>query len=328
MERKLESPATIQDNVEALCDHSDDETPIDLTTEEPSSEYHGADDRTRKQMNTKTNPDQSCTFAKEEAKRRSANVQERHRMQRMSGALQQLKDCLPDEFKLYNKKLSKIRTLRVAINYIRALDNMLKSTPTPVKQEQLPVCTPGPNVAYLTALGTCTPQSGHVNDTSDVTETRYPIPTPYSAYFPASPYWITGGLHTPVSRLGHLPKCYDTPIYPTPTHYTPDTTPGTATSMYGVYHADRSDCGPHRLSGVAKRLVRSSVYASPFGFGRNVNELDTSFLSAASEDGDVDGPDRFSNDCSFGMEGIYPLPTDNATPDRRMGHLGYRLGGH
>ncbi|XP_033744687.1 uncharacterized protein LOC117330490 [Pecten maximus] len=320
---------SLDKNDKDVLDESDDDEPIDLTMEcikeEPISETArstGERYRRRKVCEFQTS-NQKCVVS-EETKRRTANIQERHRMQRMSSALQNLKDCLPDEFKLYNKKLSKIRTLRVAIGYIRALESMLKSAPTPVKQEQLPIGTtgvPGPNAAYLAALGTCTPLAYPTPGTNDVMEAMYPNPIRYTPYFPGSPYWLTEGLQSPATRMLALPSCCETPIFPTP-----DETPGPATPkftpIYSKLPVHKSDAGSHRLSHVAKRLVRSSVYTSPFGDGRNTNELNTSFLSAGSEEvaesDEVAGRDRFSGDCCFAMEGVYPLPPDDITPDHHQ----------
>ncbi|XP_069142384.1 neurogenic differentiation factor 1-like [Argopecten irradians] len=310
-------------NDKDMSDESEDDEPIDLTLEcdtvkeELNSDsqertcFTGGRHTLRKALSSR----QRCIMS-EDAKRKMANIQERNRMQKMSSALQQLKDCLPDEYKLYNKKLSKIRTLRIAIGYIRALESMLKCTPTPPKCEQIPAGTPGvpgPNSAYLAALGTCAPLA---YPTPGPMETMYPNPLRYTPYYQGSPYWIPEGLHYQTPRMLTLQSCCDTPNYPTP-----DETPGSSSSkytpVYDKYPDHKSDIRSHRLSSVAKRLVRSSVYPSPFGDRRNNNELNTSFLSAGSEEmtEPEEGRERFSSDCCFAMEGVYPLPPDDATPD-------------
>ncbi|XP_060081383.1 uncharacterized protein LOC132560722 [Ylistrum balloti] len=323
-----------------LSDESNDDEPIDLTIEcigvkeEPNSDSQEKTENTatrymRKKARQLRTSHQRCMVS-EETKRRTANIQERHRMQKMSSALQQLKDCLPDEFKLYNKKLSKIRTLRVAIGYIRALESMLKSAPTPVKRDHFPIGTPGvpgPNAAYLAALGTCTPQHCPTPGTNSSMETLNTNPVMYPAYFPGSPYWITNGPQTPASRIMSLPSCYETPICPTP-GVTPGPITPKFTPIYDKHTVNKLDSRFHRLSSVAKSLVRSSVYSSPLGDRRNANELNSSFLSAGSEEvvepEDDGGRERFSSDCCFAMDGVYPLPSDDNTPDQhQIGYAGH-----
>nr|KAG5691832.1 hypothetical protein BaRGS_016644 [Batillaria attramentaria] len=72
-------------------------------------------------------------FSDEEAekKRVLANSQERERMNRLNRALNNLRKALPAEYSLYNRRLSKIRTLRLAINYIKGLSEMLQQDYTP-----------------------------------------------------------------------------------------------------------------------------------------------------------------------------------------------------
>ena len=60
-----------------------------------------------------------------ERKRVLANSQERERMDRLNRALANLRKALPPHFSVCNRRLSKIRTLRLAIRYIRDLSNML-----------------------------------------------------------------------------------------------------------------------------------------------------------------------------------------------------------
>ncbi|XP_070193889.1 neurogenic differentiation factor 4-like [Littorina saxatilis] len=60
-----------------------------------------------------------------EKKRVLANSQERGRMNRLNRALFNLRGALPSEFSVSNRRLSKIRTLRLAARYIRALGDML-----------------------------------------------------------------------------------------------------------------------------------------------------------------------------------------------------------
>lgn len=60
-------------------------------------------------------------------KRDLANQQERTRMHRLNSALKNLRNAIPYEFSKHppEKNLSKIKTLRIAIEYIRQLSKML-----------------------------------------------------------------------------------------------------------------------------------------------------------------------------------------------------------
>lgn len=60
-------------------------------------------------------------------KRIAANVQERRRMRKLNEALEQLRSVIPRDVNNQYRRLSKIKTLRLAINYIRYLDNELNS---------------------------------------------------------------------------------------------------------------------------------------------------------------------------------------------------------
>ncbi len=60
-------------------------------------------------------------------KRIAANVQERRRMRKLNEALEQLRSVIPRDTNNQYRRLSKIKTLKLAINYIRYLDNELNS---------------------------------------------------------------------------------------------------------------------------------------------------------------------------------------------------------
>ncbi|XP_074594223.1 uncharacterized protein LOC141849684 [Brevipalpus obovatus] len=64
-------------------------------------------------------------------KRDIANQQERTRMHRLNSALKNLRNAIPYEFSRQppEKNLSKIKTLRIAIEYIRQLTNVLNDIP-------------------------------------------------------------------------------------------------------------------------------------------------------------------------------------------------------
>lgn len=60
-------------------------------------------------------------------KRMLANRQERRRMYRLNAALEKLRQVIPTSFQQQSsKKLSKIKTLKLAISYISMLAKMLK----------------------------------------------------------------------------------------------------------------------------------------------------------------------------------------------------------
>ncbi|KAK3584882.1 hypothetical protein CHS0354_023467 [Potamilus streckersoni] len=71
----------------------------------------------------------------DEKKRLLANCQERKRMQRLNKALEKLRSVLPPQFQLYHRRMSKIRTLRVAMNYIATLTEMLAEHSQEKKQD-------------------------------------------------------------------------------------------------------------------------------------------------------------------------------------------------
>lgn len=60
-----------------------------------------------------------------EQRRLTANSQERIRMQKINSALEELKKCLPEQFHLHHRRMSKIRALRCAMVYIRNLSQLI-----------------------------------------------------------------------------------------------------------------------------------------------------------------------------------------------------------
>lgn len=61
-----------------------------------------------------------------EERRHTANIQERTRMKKLSKALDELRKCIPNEYHLSNRKMSKIRTLRLATKYIASLSEIIQ----------------------------------------------------------------------------------------------------------------------------------------------------------------------------------------------------------
>ncbi|ESO91487.1 hypothetical protein LOTGIDRAFT_153930 [Lottia gigantea] len=61
-----------------------------------------------------------------DGKRLLANSQERDRMDKLNSALEALRRVLPNETFLHNRKMSKIKTLTTARNYIASLSDMIR----------------------------------------------------------------------------------------------------------------------------------------------------------------------------------------------------------
>ncbi|XP_013776938.1 neurogenin-3-like [Limulus polyphemus] len=64
-------------------------------------------------------------------RRRTANARERYRMEKMNQAFEQLRQAIPqfpNAVGMNNSKLTKITTLRLAVNYIAALADILRKT--------------------------------------------------------------------------------------------------------------------------------------------------------------------------------------------------------
>ncbi|XP_076366848.1 uncharacterized protein LOC143255292 [Tachypleus tridentatus] len=67
-------------------------------------------------------------------RRRTANARERFRMDKMNEAFEQLRLAIP-KFPSVNSKLTKIKTLRLAVHYIATLSDILRKTDGKEKQE-------------------------------------------------------------------------------------------------------------------------------------------------------------------------------------------------
>ena len=70
-------------------------------------------------------PKRDLTEDEIEVKRVTANSQERCRMQKLNYALDCLRRCLPPQLQVCQRRLSKIRTLKLATNYISTLVEIL-----------------------------------------------------------------------------------------------------------------------------------------------------------------------------------------------------------
>nr|XP_034305787.1 pancreas transcription factor 1 subunit alpha-like [Crassostrea gigas] len=92
--------------------------PVDLTLADK-------DESEKKEKGTKKFDKLKLSEEEIEERRRSANYMERRRMKKMSTALADLRKCIPQQYHLYHRRMSKIRTLRLAIAYIKALKDIL-----------------------------------------------------------------------------------------------------------------------------------------------------------------------------------------------------------
>jgi hypothetical protein len=95
------------------------ESPIDLSIEN-ETEIVQKDKGTKKFDRLKLSEEEI------EERRRAANRMERRRMKKMSDALANLRKCIPVQHHLIHRRMSKIRTLRLAVAYIKALRDMLE----------------------------------------------------------------------------------------------------------------------------------------------------------------------------------------------------------
>lgn len=102
-------------------DDENDDADLGCSDDSDRDAEGGAGSRKRRKKERKV----SLSEEEAERKRVLANSQERERMDRLNYALASLRKALPPHFALGNRRLSKIRTLRLAIRYIRDLGNML-----------------------------------------------------------------------------------------------------------------------------------------------------------------------------------------------------------
>lgn len=93
-------------------------SPVDLTIADK-------EESEKKEKGTKKFDKLKLTEEEIEERRRSANYMERRRMKKMSSALADLRKCIPQQYHLYHRRMSKIRTLRLSIAYIKALKDIL-----------------------------------------------------------------------------------------------------------------------------------------------------------------------------------------------------------
>ena len=223
-----------------------------------------------------------------EQKRLCANAQERGRMQKINDALEQLRKCLPPQFHLYHRRMSKIRTLRLTMNYIRSLSELIHEDN--VRRHD----------AYRHTLGQ--PHAARdpcvikVDNQTPVDMTA--LQTPPATMVPYYPY--LGPLCTGMDSVEAM---YQTPPQLpqrqllNPRHLNFD---GTNTEKNGNNRtaiaflvAGRTDTPVKRqqpsnnttMTPFSRKSIKTETIPSPFQGQRNSSELDISFLSSTSESG-------------------------------------------
>lgn len=92
-------------------------------------------------------------------RRRTANARERHRMKEINAAFKTLREVLPRPSKMKDANLTKITTLRLAVDYIQALDDLLHNTEITLEP---PSSTPSSVTGTPLAAITATPGANHL----------------------------------------------------------------------------------------------------------------------------------------------------------------------
>ena len=244
-----------------------------------------------------------------ERKRLMANTQERVRMRKINKALDDLRKILPKEFNLYHRRMSKIRTLRLAMNYIKSLSDL-------IIQDNL-----RRNAQYNATSGYMHPQYPDMpltSTTSPEMDTRVPYsmsPMPFTTVIPFYPYLgpVCMGFnpsqspyHTPeqipVKRATNPRQLNFEPAsngdIPVPQ---PSCTDGVMETPVKSIRRDRCTgytYNRHLHHKQADIRIKAETIISPLLGQRNATEHDSSFLSSTS-DGPID--DRIE---------IVPLQTD------------------
>ena len=214
-----------------------------------------------------------------EEKRKVANVQERKRMKKLSKALEDLRKCIPVEYHLSNRKMSKIRTLRLAVNYIASLteiierDNLLKRQAYYLESQMLQS-----TYSYLVP----SPNFGHSVHNENVPSLEQPGFSPYRTPYSNHDHRLSK------RHLNFSPFCgkpsrisYQTPA--------------------------KQDTTPFRTSEMISRR-RTSTITSPLASDiRNINELSASFVSPTSDNDSGISQFQDSKEYTYTLDGISPL---------------------
>lgn len=233
-----------------------------------------------------------------EQRRLVANSQERQRMQKINSALEDLKKCLPEQFHLNHRRMSKIRALRCAMLYIRNMSQLLHED-NMRRQAQSQYAHA---VDYMRAMRD--PQYS-VPQEEDVVHSPVPAATgPYYPYLgplcidPEASMYQTPEQNPP----GHMyqPRPLDFSAQPENTNPIHDVTSSknnhdTDVLVAGIMETpikpkQRTLSRPRRYQALATPLrshiysVKSETFTSPLMGLRNDNELNISFLSDHARD--------------------------------------------
>ena len=246
-----------------------------------------------------------------EAKRMLANTQERIRMQKMNAALEELKKVLPPHVHAFQKRLSKIRTLRLAMNYIAWLSDM-------IQQDNARREAAYRHTLQIIQEQGCTPQ---FTPGGALMSCIYPYPQDDA---PVAPVFYAPAYATPQHTYINTPKglvnnsAFETPVqnpprqqprqlnfYTAPRQDLPSTNmvvlDGTAgnpvkieddekDNFIEITTAEPGEIVTPRISKLQK-FKKTETFISPFLASRNQNELDLSFLSTGSDN------NRDDNEC-------------------------------
>ena len=247
-----------------------------------------------------------------EAKRVLANTQERVRMQKMNVALDELKKVLPPHVHAFQKRMSKIRTLRLAMNYIAWLSDLIQKDNA--RRE----------AAYRHTLQFIPEQGGAPQFSPDgaLMSSIYPFPQEAAPVTPifytpayATPHHVyinsvhglanNSAFETPVQNpLRNQPRQLD--FYTTPRQDLPSVEFVEGTIVNPVKIEDDSHSEKENFIEISttepgeivtprmsklQKLKKTETFISPFLASRNQNELDLSFLSTGSDN------NRDDNEC-------------------------------
>lgn len=218
-----------------------------------------------------------------EERRHTANIQERTRMKKLSKALDELRRCIPTEYHLSNRKMSKIRTLRLATNYIASLSEIINRDNF-VKQQAFQFETQMMQSTYSYLA----PRSRNVTHSFTSYESSMSsCPTPVSPY------------HTPfcASSEQRLPRRH--------LNFSPFETPSRKFQGKEEYQTSvKSGMTPFRFPIFRNRTSTNSVF-SDF---RNLNELNASFTSPEIDVGRQTKEPKLPY--TYILEGVCPMTDD------------------
>ena len=230
-----------------------------------------------------------------ETKRLIANSQERVRMQKLNQALEELKKALPPHFHVYQKRMSKIRTLRLAMNYIAMLSELIQRDnarrETAYRQ----------TLQYIQEHGHIpqfSPDGVLVNSIHPMAPDYVPVAMAPSFHTPGfvTPY------HTYVSTMYGLADSSSTgtPVQTPPRHRPRQLDFHSITKQEHTFSQEQIIAGSNEIPIKseksdytrmeaehtflnARKYHKTATFTSPFLGSRNQNELDISFLSTGSD---------------------------------------------